>query len=133
MCSTGTNPLTLCIITRTLPNNETVHTSAENNLLTLLSSEEVLTSLAQALSEEFEAYIKLEGVRKGSIKIDMILGNLSVLEYMKEMSDKWVLSNIVDSILITPEFISSCQAEDVALEVVVDEESYNQIKSNAGK
>ena len=133
MCFTGTTPLTLCIITRTLPNNETVHTSAENNLLTLLSSEEVLTSLAQALSEEFEAYIKLEGVRKGSIKIDMILGNLSVLEYMKEMSDKWVLSNIVDSILITPEFISSCQAEDVALEVVVDEESYKKIKSNSGK
>ena len=132
MCFSGTT-LTLCIITRTLPNNETVHTSAENNLLTLLSSEEVLTSLAQALSEEFEAYVKLEGVRKGSIKIDMILGNLSVLEYIKEMSDKWVLSNIVDSILITPEFISSCQAEDVALEVVVDEESYKKIKSNSGK
>ena len=63
----------------------------------------------------------------------MVLGDLSRLEYIKEMSDKWVLSSIVDRILMTPEFISSCQAEDVALEVVVDEESYQQLKSHSGE
>ena len=62
----------------------------------------------------------------------MILGDLSKLEYIKELSDTWVLSNIVDNILMTPEFIQSCKAEDVGLEVVVDEDSYNQIKSQSG-
>ena len=68
----------------------------------------------------------------GSIMVDMILGDLSKLEYIKELSDTWVLSNIVDNILVTPEFIQSCKAEDVGLEVVVDEDSYKQIKSHPG-
>ena len=69
----------------------------------------------------------------GSIMVDMVLGDLSKLEYIKKLSDKYVLSNIIDSILMTPEFIESCQAEDVGLEAVIDEESYNQIKSKYGK
>ena len=125
--------LTLIITTSTVPDTKTLHTSAENNLLSLLKSEEVLQALAHTLAQTFEANIKLNGVRKGSIKVDMVLGDLSRLEYIKEMSDKWVLSSIVDNILMTPEFISSCQAEDVALEVVVDEESYQQLKSHSGE
>ena len=129
-CLKGNNHLlTLVITTSTQPDNEIVHTSAEANLLSLLQSEEVLQSLAQTLSEEFEAYIKLNGVRKGSIKVNMVLEDLSKLEYIKEMSDKWVLSTIVDSVLMTPEFIESCQAEDVVLDVVIDEQSYQQLKS----
>ena len=133
-CFTGNLPVLLLVINaNTLPDNETVHTLSENNLFLLLQSEELLQSLAQTLSEEFEAHIKLNGVRKGSIKVDMVLGDLSRLEYIKEMSDKWVLSSIVDRILMTPEFISSCQAEDVTLEVVVNEESYQQLKCRTGE
>ena len=95
----------------------------------MLSSEEVVQALAQKLSEEFEATIKLTNARTGSIKVDMMLGDLSRLDYLKELSDEWVLSNIVDSILMTPEFIESCQAEDVAIDVVLDEESYQQVRS----
>ena len=95
----------------------------------MLSSEEVVQALAQTLSEEFEATIKLTNVRTGSIKVDMMLGDLSRLDYIKELSDEWVLSNIVDSILMTPEFIESCEAEDVAIDVVLDEESYQQVRS----
>ena len=95
----------------------------------MLSSEEVVQALAQKLSEEFEATIKLTNARTGSIKVDMMLGDLSHLDYLKELSDEWVLSNIVDSILMTPEFIESCQAEDVAIDVVLDEESYQQVRS----
>ena len=125
--------LTLVITTNTLPDTKTVHTSAENNLLSLLQSDEVLQSLAQTLSKNFEACITLSGVRIGSIKVDMVLEDLSRLEYIKEMSDKWVLSSVVDSALMTPEFIESCQAEDVALEVVLDNESYQQLKSHSGE
>ena len=133
-CFTGNLPVLLLVInTNTLPDNETVHTLSENNLFLLLQSDEVLQSLAQTLSEEFETYIKLNGVRKGSIKVDMVLGDLSRLEYIKEMSDKGVLSSIVDRILITSEFISSCQADDVTLDVVVNEESYQQLKSRSGE
>ena len=63
----------------------------------------------------------------------MILEDLSKVEYIKELSDKWVLSNMIDSILMTSEFISTCQADDVAVEVVVDEESYKQIKTISGE
>ena len=133
-CFAGNLPVLLLVInTNTIPDNETVHTLSENNLFLLLQSDEVLQSLAQTLSEEFEAHIKLYGVRKGSIKVDMVLGDLSRLEYIKEMSDKWVLSSIVDRILMTPEFISSCQAEDVALEVVLDEESFQKLRSHSGE
>ena len=69
----------------------------------------------------------------GSIKVHVTLGDLSHLERLKEMSDKWVLSNLMDSILMTPEFIESCQAEDVAIEVVLDEESYQRITKLPGE
>ena len=78
---------------------------------------------------ELEVPIKLKNARTGSIKIDMLLGDMSRLEYIKELSDKWVLSNVVDSILMTPEFIESCNAEDVVLEVILEEDSYQQVKS----
>ena len=122
--------LTLCITTKTLPDTGELRFTAENNLATLLSSEGVIQALAKALSEEFEATIKLtSNVHTGRLRIDMMLGHLSRLDYIKELSDEWVLSNIVDSILMTPEFIESCQAEDVAIDVVLDEESYQQVRS----
>ena len=130
MTAGNSHPLTLCITTKTLPDTEELRFTAENNLMTLFSSDEVVQALAQALSEEFEATIKLtSNVHTGRLRIDMMLGDLSRLDYMKELSDEWVLSNIVDSILMTPEFIESCGAEDVAIDVVLDEESYQQVRS----
>ena len=125
--------MTIRITTKTLPDTEQVRQDAENNVFTLLASETAVKALSQSLSEEFEATITLNNVRMGSIMVDMVLGDLSKLEYIKKLSDKYVLSNIIDSILMTPEFIESCQAEDVGLEAVIDEESYNQIKSKHGK
>ena len=131
--SGDTPPLTLVITTKTLPDNEQIRYEAEKKILTVLSTEEALSRLAATLSDEFEVTIKLESVKMGSIRVDMRLGNLSKLEYIKDLSDKWVLSNIMDNILITPEFVESCQAEDVAIDVVIDEESYQQVKLHAGK
>ena len=119
-------------MTKTHQDSEEVRYDAENNVYTLLASQEVITALSQSLSQELHASITLNNVRMGSIMVDMILGDLSKLEYIKELSDTWVLSNIVDNILMTPEFIQSCLAEDVGLEVVVDEDSYKQIKSQSG-
>ena len=126
-------PLTIHITTKTLPDTEQVRQEAENNVFTLLASETAVKALSQSLSEELEETITLNNVRMGSIMVDMVLGDLSKLAYIKKLSDKYVLSNIIDSILMTPEFIESCQAEDVGLEAVIDEESYNQIKSKCGK
>ena len=128
----NTSPLTIRITTKTHPDSEEVRYDAENNVYTLLASQEVITALGQSLSQELHATITLNNVRMGSIMVDMILGDLSKLEYIKELSDTWVLSNIVDNILMTPEFIQSCKAEDVGLEVVVYEDSYKQIKSQSG-
>ena len=133
LCITdSTPPLTIRLTARTLPDNEDIRIETENNLYTLLMSEAAIRALAEQLSEEFEAKIKLDNVRMGSIVVDMMLEDLSKLEYIKDLSDKWVLSNIVDSILVTPEFLESCQAEYVELEAVVDEESYKQLRSQAG-
>ena len=133
LCITdSTPPLTIRLTTRTLPDNEDIQIETENNLYTLLMSEAAIRALAEQLSEEFEAKIKLDNVRMGSIVVDMMLEDLSKLEYIKDLSDKWVLSNIVDSILITPDFLESCQADYVELEAVVDEESYKQLRSQAG-
>ena len=96
-------------------------------------SEEAVTVLSETLSEAFKTKVNLENVRLGSIMVDMMLEDLSKLEYIKDLSDKWTLSNIVDNALITPDFLESCQAEYVELEVVVDEASYKQLRNQAGK
>ena len=121
--------LTMTITTGSDPDTEEVRVSTEKNLFKQLSSDDNLKSFAQALSKELKVPVKLNNVRTGSIKVDIILGDMSRLEYIKELSDKWVLTNIVDSILITPGFIESCHAEDVIIEVILDEDSYQQVKS----
>ena len=131
--SDSTPPLTLRITTKTLPDTEEIQRDAQNNVYTLLTTEETVRALAKNLSDEFEAKVNLNNVRLGSIMVDMILEDLSKVEYIKELSDKWVLSNMIDSILMTSEFISTCLADDVAVEVVVDEESYKQIKTISGE
>ena len=131
-CLTGNRPtLTLCLTTETVPDH--VQQVAENNLLKRLSSKEENQSLSHTLSETLDTPIYLTNGRSGSIKVDAILEELSSLEYIKELSDTWALSNIMDSILMTPEFIKSCQAEDVSLLAVLDEESYQQIKKLPGE
>ena len=133
-CISGnTSFVTLIITPQTLPDNEQIRSKAENNLLTNLSSDEVKSLLSQKLSGKLETDIHLTNTRIGSIKVDMILGDLSRLENLKEMSDKWVLSNLMDSILMTPEFIESCGAEDVAIDALLDEESYQRIKNLPGE
>ena len=128
-----TPPLIIRITTKTMPDTEEIRLEAENNVYTLLMSEQTLKKLAQDLTRKFEAEIKLDNVLLGSIQMEMVLGDLTKLEYLKEFSDKWVLSNIMDSILMTPQFIESCHAEDVAIDVVIDEESYQRVKLHAGK
>ena len=125
-------PLAVSITAKPAPDTEEICCATRNKLFTLLSSDEVVTSLAQTLSEELEEAIKLINIKtasEGSIQVDMILGDLSQIDYLKELSDKWVLSNMVDSILMTPQFIESCHAEDVAVEFLIDEDSYQQIKT----
>ena len=130
LCITGSiPPLVINIKTCTVPDTEEVCASAEKELLKRVSSGDQLASLEQKLSYELKAPIKLKNGRSGSIKVDMILGDMSRLEYIKELSDKWVLSNIFDNILMNAEFIESCHAEDVNIEVVLEEASYQQVKS----
>ena len=119
--------------TKTLPDTEELKDEAENKVFTMLKSEKKVSNLAEELSEKLKTTIKLGNPKLGSITVDMIIEYLSQLEYIKYLSDNWVLSNMVDGILMTPEFISTCQAEDVALDVVVDEESYKEIKRVSGK
>ena len=133
-CITGNRPkLTICMTTRTVPETDHVQKIAENNLLKRLSSKEEIISLSTTLSETLDTPINLTNGRSGSVKVDAILEDLSSLEYIKELSDTWVLSNIMDSILMTPEFIESCHAEDVSLLAVLDEESYQRIKNFPGE
>ena len=129
----SSSSLTIHITPRTHPDNEEVQAEAQNNVYRLLMPEETVTALSQTLSEAFKTKVNLQNVRLGSIMVDMMLEDLSKLEYIKDLSDKWALSNIVDNALITPEFLESCQAEYVELEVVVDEESYKQLRNQPGK
>ena len=124
--------LIICLIVRTLPGTEEVQSRSEDNLYRHLYDEEVIAALARSLSEEFCTIVELTNIRKGSIKMDMLIEDPSRLEYIKYLSDKGVLSDIIDCFLMTPDFISSCQAQDVAVEAVIDEESYNHLKNQSG-
>ena len=133
-CITGnTEALTLIIETHTLPDNEDIHKKAENNLFSKLSSEEIKSELSQNLSRKLNTDVKLTDTVMGSIKVDIVMEDLSRLEHLKEMCDKWVLTNIMESILMTKELINSCGAEDVAIDVVLEEASYQRIKNLPGK
>ena len=125
--------LTICLIVRTLPDTEEVQSRSEDSLYRHLSDQEVIAALAQSLSQEFCTVVVLGNIRTGSIKMDMSIEDPSRLEYIKYLSDKGVLSDIIDCILMTPDFISSCQAQDVAIEAFIDEESYANLKIQSGK
>ena len=131
--STGSSVcLIICLTVRTLPDTEEVQSQSEDILYQHLS-DEVIVALEGSLSEEFCTIVKLTNIRKGSIKMDMSIEDLSRLEYIKYLSDKGVLSDIIDCFLMTPDFISKCQAQDVAVEAVIDEESYSRLKNQSGK
>ena len=123
----GNNPqLTMIITATTFPDAKEVKELAEENLSKVLSSDEALVS--QTLSDKIGTKLNLTNTRLECVKVDVILRDISSLDYLKELSDKMVLTNIMDMILMTPEFIESCQAEDVAITAVLDKESYQQIK-----
>ena len=133
-CTAGNNtPLTIDITIQTSPEDEPVHQLAENELFRHLFSDKNREALSQTLSRKLDTTVTVTNTRIGSIKVDVILADLSSLEYIKELSDNWVLTNIMDSILMTPEFIESCQAEDVSITAVLNEESYQRIKNLPGE
>ena len=116
----------MIITATTFPDAKEVKELAEENLSKVLSSEQA--SVSQTLSDKIGTKLSLANTRLECVKVDVILSNLTSLDYLKELSDKKVLTNIMDMILMTPEFIESCQAEDVAITAVLDEDSYQQIK-----
>ena len=129
-CTAGnTVRLTIDITIQTTPEDEPTHDSAVNKLLNHLSCDNNNAALSQTLSRKLDTALIMTNTRIGSIKVDVILADLSSLEYIKELSDNWVLTNIMDSILMTPEFIESCQAEDVSIKALVNEDSYQRIKN----
>ena len=121
--------MTIDITIETAPEDEQIHKLAEKVLFKHLSSDKNKAELSQTLSRKLDMSLAVKNTQIGSIKLDVILADLSSLEYIKELSDNWVLTNIMDSILITPEFIESCQAEDVSITAVLNEESYKRIKN----
>ena len=131
--SDTSTPLTIRVTTKTLPDTKEFQSRAENSLYTSLKSKGAVSYLSQNMSRELDAKVELNNVRLGSIKMDLFLCDMSNLEEIKELSDTGVLSNIVDSILMTPKFIESCGAEDVSLDVMIEEESYQQVKSQNGR
>ena len=122
----NTSQLTIILTTTTCPDTKEVKELSEKNLLEFLSSEQA--SVSQTLSDKIGTKLNLTNTRLECVKVDVILRDISSLDYLKELSDKMVLTNIMDMILMTPEFIESCQAEDVAITAVLDEDSYQQIK-----
>ena len=104
--------LKMCITVTTLPNTKALMREAENILYKHLSLENTITKLSQCLSEVFRTSVDITDVKEGSIQMDLLLKNFYKVEYMNDLSDEGVLTNLIDSWLMTEEIISCCQADD---------------------
>ena len=119
--------------TKVEPENEENKHDATDTLCSYLSDSSVQEKLTKDLSEELntELHVEVDKVYEGSVMIDLRLKDYTELENIKYQSDTGVLSNIFGSLLLTPEYLSSCLADKVHIDAKVDDRSYQALMAFA--
>ena len=127
------NPDTLKVKLDTMvkPENEVNKQDATDKLYSYLSQSSVQEKLSKDLSEELDTKLEIDKVNKGSVIIELRLKDYKELENIKSLSDTGVLSNIFGYLLLTNEYKSSCLADKVHIDAIVDDGSYQALMARA--
>ena len=113
------------------PDSEINKQDAKNNLYSYLSHSSVQEKLSKDLSDELDTDLVVDKVYIGSVVMELIIKDYTELENIKSLSDTGVLSNIFGSLLLTPEYLSSCLADKVHIDAKVDDGSYQSMMAYA--
>ena len=127
------NPDTLKVKLDTMvkPENEVNKQDATDKLYSYLSQSSVQEKLSKDLSDELDTDLVVDKVYIGSVVIELRLKDFTELENIKSLSDTGVLSNIFGYLLLTDEYKSSCQADKVHIDAIVDDGSYQALMARA--
>ena len=91
-------------------------------------------SLSEAISNLTNVKMTVEDVTMSCLLFHIKLLDPSEIPYLKNLSDTGALTNLIEYALISDEFLSRCQAEQVSLEVKIDETSFESVqKTITGK
>ena len=113
------------------PDSEKNKQDATENLHSYLSHSSVQEKLSKDLSDELDTELVVDKVYKGSVIIELKMKYYTELENIKSLSDTGVLSNIFGSLLVTSDYLSSCQADKVHIDAEVDDMSYKALMEYA--
>ena len=111
----------------TKTNPEQASKDIEEKLQTYLESDKGSKRLENHLSNELKHKLHLEKIEAGSIFIVIRLSSLDCLERLHYLSTTDYLSNTINHLLITKEFLTECAVSSVTLKVTLLEESYQRL------
>ena len=117
--------------TKVKPDSEINKHNATENLYNNLRRSSVQKQLSKDLSEELDAELEVDKVYKGSVIIELKMKDYTELENIKSLSDTGVLSNIFGFLLLTPEYMASCKADQVHIDAKLDDRSYQSLMAYA--
>ena len=111
----------------TKTNPEQASKDIEEKLQIYLESDKGSKRLENHLSNELKHKLHLEKIEAGSIFIVIRLSSLDCLERLHYLSTTDYLSNTINHLLITKEFLTECAVSSVILKVTLLEESYQRL------
>ena len=129
----GNDPGTLKVKleTEVEPDSNVYKDNATNKLYNKLRLSSVKKQLSIDLSKKLHTRLEVDNVYSGSVMIELRLKDYTELENIKSLSDTGVLSNIFGSLLLTPDYKSSCLADKVYIDARVDDRSYQALMEYA--
>ena len=105
------------------PNTDTALQDAETRLLELTKSKIDDGSLSEDITKLTNVKMNVEDVTMSCLLLHIKLFDPTQIPYLKNLDDTGALTNLMEYILISDEFLSRCQAEQVSLEVKIDKTS----------
>ena len=114
-------------------NPEEAREAVEKKIILNLQCPDGKVKLENHLSRELNTKLQVEEIETGSIIIVIKLHDLDCLEKLRYLSRTEYLSNSIDDLLITDQFLEECQqiTSDITLHVTLLEESYQTLLSLA--
>ena len=116
-------PLLLRVTVEPTPNTDTALQDAETRLLELTKSKIDDGSLSEDITNLTNVKMSVEDVTMSCLLLHIKLIDPYQIPYLKNLDDTGALTNLMEYILISDEFLSRCQAEQVSLEVKIDKTS----------
>ena len=117
--------------TNVQPTNERNKEDATEKLYRML---EQLKQLSKDLSNKLYTELEVDKVYKhdnGGVIIELLIKEFTELENIKSLSETGVLSHIFGSLLLIPEYLSSCLADKVHIDAKVDDRSFQALMAYA--